>query len=187
LVTIAVSTYMILYSQPLYDRLAPWLTIFERRRPHRELAMESKAEAVAHASVLVFGLGRYGGRLLLRLHEQGIPVVGVDFDPEVVRALRHKGLPVYFGDGEDAGFLESLPVKQARWVVTTLPQWEGNRALLHALREAGFANQVAGVVRDDIHASALHRAGVNKILNPFTDAADLAAHDLSLALSRRRE
>src|SRR5690606_20271711 len=31
LVTIALSTYMILYSHPLYERLAPWLGVFERR------------------------------------------------------------------------------------------------------------------------------------------------------------
>jgi Kef-type K+ transport system membrane component KefB len=182
LVTIAMSTYMILYSQPLYERLAPWLSIFERRRPHRELAVESHSHAAANAAVLVFGLGRYGSRLMSRLAENDIPVLGVDFDPEVVRTLRRKGLPVYFGDGEDAGFLDSLPVQQALWVVTTLPQWESNRALLHALREAGFAGQVAGVVRDDVHAGALRRAGIEKILNPFTDAADLAAHDLVKAL-----
>lgn len=40
MVTIALSTYMILYSQPLYERLRPWLGVFERRYPHRELAVE---------------------------------------------------------------------------------------------------------------------------------------------------
>ena len=43
LVTITVSTYMILYSQPLYERLAPWLGRFERRQPFRELAVEQQA------------------------------------------------------------------------------------------------------------------------------------------------
>ncbi len=38
--TIAVSTYMILYSHPLYERLAPWLGPFERRNPQRELVAE---------------------------------------------------------------------------------------------------------------------------------------------------
>ncbi len=38
LITIAASTYMILYSHPLYDRLGPRLGLFERKRPYRELA-----------------------------------------------------------------------------------------------------------------------------------------------------
>jgi Kef-type K+ transport system membrane component KefB len=41
LVTITVSTYMILYAQPLYERLAPWLRVFERDRPFREVAAET--------------------------------------------------------------------------------------------------------------------------------------------------
>ena len=36
LITISASTYMIVYSHPLYERLAPWLGVFERRQPHRE-------------------------------------------------------------------------------------------------------------------------------------------------------
>jgi predicted Kef-type K+ transport protein len=33
LITITLSTYMILYSHPLYEKLAPWLGVFERKRP----------------------------------------------------------------------------------------------------------------------------------------------------------
>lgn len=64
--TIAVSTYMILYSQPLYERLSPWLGWFERRHPFRE-------------------------QVLRRLQDQGVRVAGVDFDPEVVGRLRRAG------------------------------------------------------------------------------------------------
>jgi hypothetical protein len=35
--------------------------------------------------------------------------------------------------------------------------------------------RIAGVVRDDIHGAALGAAGVERVLNPFNDAADYAA------------
>ncbi|MDP2172021.1 MAG: cation:proton antiporter, partial [Rhodocyclaceae bacterium] len=38
LITITLSTYMILYAQPLFARLSPWLGPFERHIPHRENA-----------------------------------------------------------------------------------------------------------------------------------------------------
>jgi hypothetical protein len=60
-------------------------------------------------------------------------------------------------------------------VITTLPQWESNRAFLHALRAAGFKGRVAGVVRDEAHAVALGRLGVERVLHVFNDAADHAA------------
>ena len=175
LVTIMMSTYMILYSQPLYERLAPVLGVFERKRPFRELAVERQGRAAGQPDIVVFGLGRYGARLMRQLRQAGIEVLGVDFDPEIVRQLRRQRLPVRFGDGEDPGFLESLPLPDARWVVTTFPQWDSNRAFLHALGEAGFKGRIAGVVRDDIHGAALGAAGVERVLNPFNDAADYAA------------
>ncbi len=182
LVTITASTYMILYSQPLYERLAPWLGVFERRRPFRELAVEQAAGDTDAAEVIVFGLGRYGGRLLQQLRRDGVRAVGVDFDPEVVHALQRQGLPVHFGDGEDPEFLQTLPLAQTRWIVTTFPQLESNRALLHALAEARFRGPLAAAVRDAAHGRALAAAGVPWILNPFDDAADHAARRLAQAL-----
>jgi len=174
-ITIALSTYMILYSHALYERLAPWLGVFERRRPFRELAFERQRRPEGAAEAIVFGLGRYGSRLLSQLKEHGIRALGVDFDPEAVRALRRHGLAVRFGDGEDPDFLESLSLQDTPWVITTLPQWESNRAFLHALRAAGFKGRVAGVVRDEAHAVALGRLGVERVLHVFNDAADHAA------------
>jgi hypothetical protein len=179
LVTITASTYLILYSQPLYERLAPWLGVFERRHAFREAAGEAGRGDDAPAEAIVFGLGRYGGRLLRRLSESGVRAIGVDFDPEAVRALQADGLPARFGDGEDPEFLATLPLAHVRWVITTFPQWDSNRALLHALRAARYGGEVAGAVRDPVHRDALHRAGVALVLQPFDDAADRAAEVLA--------
>ncbi|MCK6424972.1 MAG: cation:proton antiporter [Burkholderiaceae bacterium] len=179
LITITLSTYMILYSQPLYERLGRWLGPFERRRPFRELDAGVAAGTDAAAEVIVFGLGRYGARLLAQLREAGVQAVGVDFDPEAVRALQARGLPVHFGDGEDPQFLESLPLRQVRWVITTLPQWASNRALLHALGAAGYDGRIVAAARDALHGQALEQAGIEQVLNPFDDAADQAARRLA--------
>ena len=179
LVTITLSTYMILYSQALYERLAPWLRVFERHKPFREMAAESDTGHTHKAEAIVFGLGRYGSRLFEQLRADGVDAIGVDFDPEAVRALQKRGLPVLFGDGEDPDFLESLPLSQARWVITTFPQWESNRALLHALNTVHYQGHVVGAVRDMAHGRALKEAGVSLVLNPFDDAADHAAQRLA--------
>ena len=181
-ITITLSTYMILYSQPLYERLAPWLGGFERQRPFRELAAEQQPAGKPPAEVIVFGLGRYGSRLLVQLRSAGVEAIGVDFDPEAVRALQDRQLPVQFGDGEDPDFLETLPLQSVRWVVTTFPQWESNRALLHALKTAHFEGEIVAAVRDTALGRSLADAGVHHILNPFDDAADHAAGQLARAI-----
>jgi len=182
-VTIALSTYMILYSQPLYERLAPWLGAFERRRPYRELAVERQAHGTPAPDVVVFGLGRYGERLARRLAESGLSVLGVDFDPETVHRLRRLGLTVRFGDGQDPDFLESLPLDGVPWVVSTLPDLESNRALLHALIARGYQGEVAIVARDEAQGVALKRAGAPTVLYPFRDAVDFTVEHLTALLS----
>lgn len=186
LVTITLSTYMILYSHPLYERLGPWMSVFERRRPFRELAVERKRRPDGQPDIIIFGLGRYGTRLMQQLRTAGVEVLGVDFDPEAVRELRRRKLPVRFGDGEDPSFLESLPLEHTPWVITTFPQWESNRAFLEALRQAGFSGKVAGVVRDEVHGDAMGAAGVARVLNPFNDAADFAARNFAVEIAQTK-
>ncbi|MCV4784414.1 NAD-binding protein, partial [Escherichia coli] len=88
-----------LYAQLLYERLAPWLRIFERRHPQREAGGEPAA--IAAPDAIVIGLGRYGRRLAQKLEEAGVRVLGVDFDPEVTQVPAPDGLDVRFGDAQD--------------------------------------------------------------------------------------
>ena len=179
LITIALSTYMILYSHPLYDKLAPWLGAFERKRPYRELAVATERHDLREADVIVFGLGRYGSRLALGLKEAGLKVLGVEFDPEAARALRRHGLPVRYGDGIASEFLESLPLKDTRWVVSTLPDMASNRDLLRSLRELHFTGEVAVVAREEFDGAALKRLGAPTILYPMRNAVDYAVEALT--------
>jgi len=185
-VTIALSTYMILFSQTLYERLAPWLGLFERKQPHRELAVEQQRHGVASPHIVVFGLGRYGERLARRLQESGLHVLCVEFDPELVRHLRRKGMDVRFGDAQDPDFLESLPLEGVPWAVSTLPDLVSNRALLHALAARGYAGEVAVVARDEAQGTALKRIGTPTVLYPFRDAVDFAVEHLATLIRPQR-
>jgi Kef-type K+ transport system membrane component KefB len=173
LITITLSTYLILYSHPLFDRLSPWLRLFERRDPFRENA--EAVVAAAGASVILFGLGRYGGRLMQRLREQGVEVLGLDFDPEIIRHLRRDGYPVAYGDLESGDFIDQLPLDQVRWVISTVPELGANLNLAEALRARGYAGELAATLHHERDAAALTRAGVSHVLRPYRDAADYAA------------
>ena len=184
LVTIALSTYMILYSNWLYQRLEPLLGIFERRDPHRERPMEKGHKGGEDAEIIVFGLGRYGGHLIKSLRDKNIAVLGVDFDPEMVRVFRRHGIPVRFGDAEDLDFPETLPLAGARWVVSTLPQRELNLTLLRALANHGYAGGIAVTAHGETDGHLLQSAGAHLILYPFMNAADFAALELAARIAQ---
>ena len=175
IVTITLSTYLILYSHRLYEFLAPWLGVFERSDPFRERDGAAVAGTAVGADVLVFGVGRYGGRLLAQLRRDGVDALGIDFDPEQVATLRERGLPVRFGDAEAVDYLESLPLARTRWVISTMPEWNQNRTLLHALRAAGYRGHIALVRRDPAAPREIGELPVDLEINPYDDAADHAA------------
>lgn len=186
LITITLSTYLIIYSEPLYQRLQPVLAIFERRQPIREMAMEEEHHEKSTPEIAVFGLGRYGGRLFRQLHAAGLDVLGVDFDPEVTLALEREGMHVHFGDCEDMNFLDTLPLDNTQWVVSTLPQPESQQLLFSGLKHRGYGGRVAALARDEAQMAALKSTATDKILYPFNDAADFAAEELIELLGQRR-
>jgi len=70
---------------------------------------------------------------------------------------------------------EPLPLNQAQWVVSTIPQLDVNLALLDALRHYGYSGQKAVTVHSSSDAEILRESGADVILSPFADAAKEAA------------
>lgn len=171
LITICLSTYLILYSQAIYQRLAPWLTLFERQSPSRE-----REEIVTFSpEVILFGLGRYGSHMARHLLNQKLNVLGVDFDRQVVVNWQREGLLARYGDAEDPEFPATLPLNQAKWVVSTIPQLDVNLSLLDALGHHGFAGRKAVTAHSRRDAEILQESGADLILTPFAHAAREAA------------
>jgi hypothetical protein len=180
LITITLSTYLILYSEALYQRLQAFLGVFERRRPFREMALEQEHHEKNVPEVVVFGLGRYGGRLFRQLDATGLDVLGVDFDPEVTKAFEMEGKHVHFGDSEDMNFLDTLPLEGTKWVVSTMPQPETHQVLLAGLKHRGYGGKVAVLARDEAQLAMSKTVAADLTLYPFNDAADFAAEELAV-------
>jgi Kef-type K+ transport system membrane component KefB len=172
IVTIALSTYMILYSAPLYDRLAPWLSVFERSRPRHG---DDGDETEADVDLVVVGAGRYGGGLIRHLLAREVRVLVVDTDPQALEEIEKAGALVLYGDAEEPELIDALPLRGAVWVVSTVPDRSVNLALLHGLEHADFGGSVALTAHNDHDAARLEAAGVEVVLQPFTVAADRGA------------
>jgi Trk K+ transport system NAD-binding subunit/Kef-type K+ transport system membrane component KefB len=180
-VTICMSTYMIIYSGPLYRLLAPWLSLFERRSPGREMDAMAAPDG-AGTDVILLGLGNYGGGLAEHLLERRKRVLGVDFDPESLAHWRGRGMTVLYGDVGDPELLDQLPIRSAKWVVSSVRDRELNLTLLKLLRECAFAGKIALAARSVGEARELAAAGAHVVLCPFSDAAEQGADALTEAM-----
>lgn len=172
LITISGSTYMILYSHQLYDRLAPMLSIFERKHPYRE--GEYDTDETVRPDIVIFGLGRYGCGIADKLKARGSKVLGIDIDPEVVRLQAGEHMQVRFGDAEDPEFIETLPLQKASWIVSTARERDVNMAMLKTLKREGYTGKIAVTAGNNRDAALLASAGADLVLRPFADAANQA-------------
>ncbi|HEV7264743.1 MAG TPA: cation:proton antiporter [Falsiroseomonas sp.] len=184
LVTIALSTYMITHSHRLADWLDRPLRLFERTHPWREAAATGEAamQREAGAEVVLFGLGRYGGSIARRLHDRGLRVLCVDFDPEAVRAWNRPGFEAVYGDATDPELIASLPLAGVRWAISSIPGHAGGLthedhrlSLIDALHGQRFAGRIAVTAHGESDVAALQARGADLVLLPFRDAAERAA------------
>jgi Kef-type K+ transport system membrane component KefB/Trk K+ transport system NAD-binding subunit len=182
LITIALSTYMIIYSARLYEWLAPWLGLFERRTPFREAAADTGAPP--KADVVVLGLGRYGGGIVRHLLLRNRRVIGVDFDPEALGRWRAEGVPVVYGDASDPELFDHLPLAGVNWVISTAPDIETSRVLLQHLRARAFGGKIAVACRTADEGDRLRLEGADVLLRPYADAAEQAADAITTAMDR---
>ncbi|MDP2504285.1 cation:proton antiporter [Oceanobacter sp. 3_MG-2023] len=180
IVTIATSTYMITYSHQLYALFEPVIGLFERAGAPREQLIEQHTNA-KHA-VIIFGLGRLGTAIAVRLQNQGIKVLGLDFNPTAIKRWNHLGLDTEYGDVTDAEFITELPLGQAHWVVSTIPHHhvgvsseDTRKTIIQLTRAAGFAGKLATVSQSKAETEELNMLGVDLVLEPFQDAADRAS------------
>lgn len=174
LITISVSTYMIMYSHYLYNKLAPWLGVFERKVAHRE-RQEDGLSMDAKADVILIGLGRFGSGIAEILRDNRYRVYGIDFNPDLIRTGDRTGHSVHYGDAEDPEFIASLPLTQVKWVISTANDQHVSLALVHSLRNQNFQGQIAVSTHHQAVADKLKAAGANLVLIPYIDAAKGAA------------
>ncbi|VAW97218.1 Glutathione-regulated potassium-efflux system protein KefB, partial [hydrothermal vent metagenome] len=177
LITISASTYMILYSHHLYERLSPWLGVFERKRAYREEAQDRHTEQ-GRVDVILFGMGRFGTGIARELRQRGYRVLGVDCDPDLIRRQEENDYEVCYGDAEDPEFLASLPLGRVRWVLSSLRETPVNLALLHGLRDHAYKGRVVVTAHAAAYAEQLKQAGADQVLIPYTDAAAEAVDNL---------
>lgn len=179
LITIGASTYLIMYSNPLYERIAPLLSIFERRNPHAELALDRQPDEQLDADVVIFGLGRYGEQLAKNFKARGWKVLGVDFDPEAVGQWRQSGDMASYGDATDPEFAHTLPLGNAHWVISTISERDVSAALVNSLKSNGYTGKIAVTTHTKLDVDYLRRRCPDRILLPFVDAAEMAVAQIT--------
>ncbi|MBI4040050.1 cation:proton antiporter [Candidatus Daviesbacteria bacterium] len=169
--TIIVSSVMIYSSKYIYRVLAPFINFFEHGRfVHESENRPEVGELSRH--VIVIGAHRVGGKIVEYLKREEIPLLVLDFNPQVVQALVKKGINVIYGDVGDLETLDQLQLEKASLIVSTAQDLEDNLMLLAELRKKRLAAVVIVRANEVAEARQLYQRGADFVLLPEVISGD---------------
>ncbi len=129
LITIAVSSYLILYSEALY----PWVKRFRllalfhaKQEPDKEIFHERSGH------IIVVGMNALGREIVKQLSLRGERVLAIDTDPRKLEALG--AAETVIGSVEYESVVEEIGMRKARLVVSALQIEDANHLLAYRCR-----------------------------------------------------
>jgi FlaA1/EpsC-like NDP-sugar epimerase len=179
IITITVSTYFILYSEQLYQRLAPALQVFERRR--KEDLADTEVQEHPYDAIVV-GAGRLGTDLVAGLVAKNAKLLVVDIDPQALERLKGQNVSTLYGDISDPEFAATLPIHEANSVICAVPEYSANFLLLETLRRYKYEGSIALTAMDDRSAAMLSQDPGVELIRPLRMAADSVVKGLNIKI-----
>jgi Kef-type K+ transport system membrane component KefB len=160
LITIAGSTYMIIYSERIYPFISRYLSAFERKKIKDREFKEKEFEYV------LLGYNRIGFSILKAFSKLNKSYVIIDYNPETTKNLCERNKNCFYGDIEDIEFLQDLKIEKAKMIVSTVPEMEANLLLLNKIRQKNKEMIIIVTARQINEAFELYRAGADYVILP---------------------
>ncbi len=160
IITIALSTYFIIYSNKFYDLLSRFASLFERNGIKRERRIRK------HYDAILFGYNRIGFDMLRAFKKIKKKYLVVDFNPDTIADLSKMRIPCLYGDVYDPDLLDELPLDKIELAVSTVPDYETNVLLVDSIRTINPSAIIiarAHLIKD---ALDLYKRGASYVLTP---------------------
>jgi Kef-type K+ transport system membrane component KefB len=162
IISIAWSSYGILSSSKIYERLRPFLAKFERAnlREHQGKHFAQKNH------IVLIGAHRLGEHVSRALAHQNRPYVIVDFNPEVTEKLAEQNIPVVCGDITDSHIQALVNLADAKLIISTVPDLRDNLILADVAKKPPIRTRLVITAQDEPEAIELYAHGVDYVILP---------------------
>lgn len=160
IITIAVSSYLIIYSDSLYALFDKNLSLFERKKKRHE------AETSAAYEAILIGYKKGGHEFVRVFSNLTKRFVVVDYDPDATDELERKNIPYLYGDATDMELLDELNLSRAKLVVSTVSDHESNIFLLKYIDSVNPSTVVVCHADNAHEAAELYGLGASYVMMP---------------------
>lgn len=160
--TITISSYLITYSDKLYNQLAAYLKWFEKTTVQERQFTYSEL----NDHIIIFGCDRLGEKLVKVISRLKLPLLVIDFDPETVRHLRTCGINCIYGDLGDNDIYQQANINKAKLIISTVPDLDDNKLLLSNVKQRQITSPVYVIANSWQETQSLYRAGADYVIFP---------------------
>ncbi len=169
LITIAGSTYLIMYSDKIYPHISNYLSIFERKK-----LKEKKGKKESHDYFLL-GENRIGFSIMKTFINTNKNYVVIDYNPERLKRIKRKGVNTLYGDVSNYEFLDEINIDKAKLVVSTIPEIETNLLILRKIRKKNKKAIIIVTSRTISETFELYKSGANYVILPHFSGGEYTA------------
>ena len=163
LITIAGSSYLILYANKIYPHLSKYLGIFERKGKKVD---EHRYHKDGIYDIILFGYDRIGYDILESFKKIKKKFLVIDYNPEIITKLAKEGFDCKYGDADDSELLNELNFSKTKMVVSTIHNLDTNLLLINKIREFNKKTIITVVSHQIDEAMKLYDAGATYVLMP---------------------
>ena len=161
IITIAASSYLIIYADRLYPSVENIAALLEFRKN----SFEVKSESETH-DVILFGFDRVGHDFINTFSKLGTNYLVIDYNPVLISQMQEENIPFKYGDAEDVEFLRKLHFEKVKMVVSTIPDDKISLLLLKKIRKSNTRAIVILLAHDIASAKELYGHGATYVIMP---------------------
>ena len=159
----------------------PYIIKLEKvfRRNFKKIKIKKKREdeekkVKGKKTVILFGCHRMGSVIIKQFEKVKHKLLVVDFNPDVIKSLRKKGVSCIYGDASNLELLNKLAAEHEqnlRVIISTLPKLEDNLLILKYFKKIKPKVFVVLTAEQISEALQLYKAGADYVMIPRTISA----------------
>lgn len=162
IITIAGSSYFIIFADKIYDKLKHILKYISLHK--KEIIEENNKNDLYE--IIIFGFGRVGLEFVEEATNKNLRYIAVDYDPKISNSKQAKNINYRFGDVEDIEFLEDINTSKANIVISTIPDVQTNMFLARYYRSRNPTGVLLIMSHSVMDAKKLYEEGATYVILP---------------------
>lgn len=173
IITIAGSTYLILYADKIYPKVSHLLHFIEFYK-QKNKTFEGEDTTDTH-DMIIFGYDRVGYDFVNLAQKINKNYLVIDFNPSSVKKMTELSIPHRFGDADDVNFLDEIGFEKAKAVISTIPDFKTNLNLVSYYRTHNPAGTIIVISHEIKHTQELYAQGASFVIMPHYLGASYAS------------